>query len=90
MGFAFFNLKDENGEIDYSKDIHIYKAHKNELGKVVIDSDKALCKKEGTEKRNTYIKCSYFKTEKEAKEYSAKMGVELCSDCSGWFHSNSK
>ena len=88
MGFVFTHLKDEYGEIDYSKDIHIYKAHKSVSGRIIIDSDRGLCKKNGTEKYNIYKKGTYFETEEKAKERISKMGTELCSDCSGWFHSN--
>lgn len=88
MGYFFCNLKDEEGNIDKSKDIHVYEAYKNESGKIVITSEKALCNKNGTEKCNIYKTGKYYDTKELAKDHIADMDTELCADCAGSFHSN--
>ena len=90
MGYCFCYLKDEDNNKDMSKDIHIYEAYKDpNSGKIVINSEKALCNKNGTEKDNIYNKdFKYCSTKEAAKDHIADMDTELCADCAGSFHSD--
>lgn len=84
MGYAFCYLKSRG------TDIHIYKANRdaNNLNKIIISSEKALCNKNGTNYKDIHSLEKYCEKEQEAKNHIANMGEELCSDCSGYFHSN--
>lgn len=84
MGFAFCYLKNDD------TDIHLYIAHRNRANnkRITIDSSSALCKKYGTRVHNIYSLEKYCETEQEAKNHIAKMDIELCADCAGWFHSD--